>query len=81
MVWGIARDVDAGQHDLAMAVLDQPARLRHHVADRHRARIAAAERDDAEGAAMVAAVLHLQERAGVAGDAVDAMQRGCLAPP
>ena len=60
----IARDVDAGQHDLAIAVLDQPAHLRHHLAHRHRARIAAAERDDAEGAAVVAAVLHLHEARG-----------------
>ena len=30
---------------------------------------------------MVAAVLHLEKRAGVAGDAVDGMQRGLSSPP
>ena len=29
--WRVARDVDAGQHDLAIAVLDQAAHLRDHV--------------------------------------------------
>ena len=72
----VAGDVDAGQHDLAMAALDQEARLRDHIGNRHRSRIAAAERDDAEGAAVVAAILDLQERAGVAGDILEPMKRG-----
>ncbi len=67
----IAGDVDAGQHDLAIAALGEPAHLRHHLVHRHRARIAAAERNDAEGAAVVAAVLHLHEGARAAVDAVD----------
>ena len=70
-VSAIAGDIDAGEHDLAIAARDQPPRLRDHFVHRQRARIAAPERDDAEGAAMVAAVLHLQEGAGVAFDAVD----------
>ena len=32
----IARDVDAGQHDLTVAAVHQPLRLGHHIADRHR---------------------------------------------
>ena len=58
-VGAVARDVDAGEHDLGVAGLDQPAHLRHHLAGRHRARRPAAVGDDAEGAAVVAAVLHL----------------------
>src|SRR6185503_17303866 len=55
--------------------LDQTARLHHRIARQDRARIAATERNNAEGAAMVAAVLDLQEGAGVAFDAAYAMQR------
>ena len=69
-------DVDAGQHHLAEAGLDQGAHLRHHRAHRHAADRAAAERDDAEGAAMVAALLHLHEGAGAAGELGDQMRRG-----
>ena len=72
----VAGDVDAGEHDLAIAVLVQPAHLRDDLAHRHRARIAAAERDDAEGAAMIAAVLDLHEGARVAVDAFDQVKRG-----
>ena len=72
----VARDVDAGEHHLAVAVLDEPAHLRDDLAHRHRARVPAPERDDAEGAAVVAAVLHLHEGARVALDAVDEVQRG-----
>ena len=68
----VAGDVDAGQHDLAIAVARPAgATCATTSSDRHRARIAAAERDDAEGAAVVAAVLHLHEGAGAALDAVD----------
>ena len=75
-VRAIARDVDAGEHHLAVAVLGEAAHLRDHLAHRHRARISAAIRDDAEGAAMIAAVLHLHERARAPFDALDQMQRG-----
>src|SRR3984893_18235368 len=44
-----------------MAVRGQRADLIDHGAHRYRARIAAAVRDDAEGAAVIAAVLHLHE--------------------
>ena len=66
----VVGDIDAGEHQLTMAVRDQAARLRHAVVDRQRARIAAPERNDAERAAMVAAVLHLQEGARMALDNV-----------
>ncbi len=77
-VGAIARDVDAGQHDLAIAVADQPAHVVDHGAHRHRARITAAERDDAEGAAVIAAILHLDESAGMCRKSVDQMRRGFL---
>ena len=57
----IARQIDTGQHDLGMAALDQRADLGHHRAHRHRPRIAAAIGNNAEGTAVIAAVLHLHE--------------------
>ena len=56
-------DVDAGQHRLAKARIMSGESLDHR-AHRHGARRPAPERDDAEGAAMIAAVLHLHEGAG-----------------
>ena len=44
-VRAIAGEIDAGEHDLAIAARDEPAHLRHHLAHRHRARIAAAVRE------------------------------------
>ena len=61
-VGAVGGDVDAGQHDLAIAVAGEPPDLLDHGAHRHRARSAAAIGDDAEGAAVVAAVLHLRRR-------------------
>ena len=66
-VAAVARDVDAGQHDLARAVLDEaaaPARPRRPSARERE--LPRPIRDDAEGAAVVAAVLHLHEGAGAA---------------
>src|SRR6266849_3272037 len=60
-VGAIARQIDPGQHDFGMAALDQRADLIDHRAHRHRTRIAAAIGDDAERAAVIAAVLHLHE--------------------
>ena len=78
-IGAIAGDIDAGQHDLGMAALDQRADLFDHGAHRHRARIAAAIGDDAEGAAMIAAVLHLHEDARQAGlEAFEQMRRHLL---
>src|SRR6478735_2956856 len=60
-IGAVARQIHAGQHDLGVAALDQGADLVDHSAHRHRTRIAAAIGNDAEGTAMVAAVLHLHE--------------------
>ena len=60
-------DVDARQHDLAIAIGDETAHLLDRLAGRHRARIAASEGNDAEGAAMIAAILDLHESAGALG--------------
>ena len=74
-VGAVRGDVDAGQHHLLVPRLDQGANLRHHRADRHAAVGAAAERDDAERAAMVAALLHLHEGPRPAGEFGDQMRR------
>src|SRR4029077_19461059 len=74
----VAGEIDAGEDDLAIAARAQLAHLRHHLAHGHRARIAAAIRDDAEGAAVIAAVLHLHEGARAAFEAVDEMRRRLL---
>ena len=70
----IAGEIDAGENDLAIAARAQPAHLRDRLAHRHRARIAAAIRDDAEGAAVVAAILHLHEGTRAPLEAVDEMR-------
>ena len=54
----VAREIDARQHDLLLAARDKRAGLRDDLIRRRRARRAAAEGNDAEGAAMIAAVLH-----------------------
>ena len=54
----VAGHVHAGQHHLGVAGRRQRAHLVHHRAHRHAAVRPAAERDDAEGAAVVAALLH-----------------------
>jgi hypothetical protein len=60
----IRRDVDAGQHDFVVAVVDQTFDLIDHNAHRHGPGIAAAIGDDAEGAAVIAAVLDLNKGTG-----------------
>src|SRR5262249_40374891 len=55
----IVADVDARQHDLGAAGLDQATHARDHLARGHRAGWAAAIGNNAECAAVVAAVLHL----------------------
>ncbi len=74
----IGGQIHAGQHDLAIAVFGEAAGLRHHFADRNRARRPAAIRNDAEGAAVIAAVLHLHEGPRVPFKAVDQMERGIV---
>ena len=73
-ILAIAGEIDAGEDDFAIAARAQRAHLRNHLAHRHRTRIAAAIGDDAEGAAVVAAVLHLHEGARVTFDAIDEMR-------
>ncbi len=74
-VRAVARDVHSGQHHLAIAALDQATHLGHDLAHRHRARIPPTVRDDAEGATVIAAVLHLDEGAALALDPVDQVRR------
>ncbi|MND29501.1 hypothetical protein D3C80_200100 [compost metagenome] len=62
-VSAIAGRIHPGQHDFAIAAFRQPACLIHHRTHGHRARIAAPVGYDAEGAAMIAAILYLNEGA------------------
>ena len=71
----IGGDIDPGQHDLLIARLHQGAHLCHHGADRNTAAGATAERDDAERAAVVATLLHLDEGARPSGEFGDQMRR------
>ena len=75
-VAAIGAEIDAGQHQLAAAAFDQGAGLGGDLTQRHAAVITAAIGDDAEGAAVVAAVLHLDEGACAALEAGDQMRRG-----
>ena len=59
----VAAEVDPGEHDLAVALLDAAPDLGEHGVGAAAARGAAHERDHAEGAREAAAVLHLDERA------------------
>ena len=74
-IGAVAGHVDAGQHDLAEALADQRLDPLDDQPGRHRAAVPAAVGDDAEGAAMVAAILHLDERARALGEAGDEMRR------
>src|SRR6202008_1429547 len=71
-----AGDVDAGPHHLAVALGGPPTHLLDHLAGGRRARIPAAVGDDAEGAAVVAAVLHLDIGAGAILQPVDQVGGG-----
>jgi hypothetical protein len=78
-VGAIAREIDAGEHELGVPSLDERANLVDHRAHRHRARIAATERNDAEGTAVIAAILHLHEHPRQAGGkAIEEMRRHLL---
>src|SRR6476620_2295947 len=70
----VAGDVDACQHDLGMAGFNQALNLPDDACYRHRPGIASSERNDAERAAMIAAVLHLHEGPGMFFDTVE---QGC----
>ena len=64
-------DVDARDHDLGVARFDEAAHLRHDLAGGNRARGSATVGNDAECAAMVAAVLHLHIGAGPRAETVE----------
>ena len=61
-VGAVSGHVDAGQHDLAIAGGEERTRLGDDLLERHRAARPARIGDYAKGAAMVAALLHLQIR-------------------
>ena len=60
-----------GQNHLVIAAIHQPLDLIHHHARRDRAGIAPAIGDDAEGAAVIAAILHLHIGPGPGAEPVD----------
>ncbi len=60
-VGAISGEIDARQHQLRIARFGQPPRLGDQRTHRHATGIAASERNDAEGAAVIAAVLHLRK--------------------
>ena len=66
----------AGQHDLEIPARHQRAHLLDDRADRYAAVASAPERDHAERAAMVAALLHLHEGPRPAGKLRDQVRRG-----
>ncbi len=72
----IRRDVDARQHDLAAAAVDEPGDLGDDLAGRNRSRRPAPVGDDAERAAMIAPVLHLDVGACPRSEAVDHVMGG-----
>src|SRR5262249_36872699 len=64
-------DIDARKHDFTIPVASEAPYLGNNVFDRKRSRIPAAERNNAERAAMIASILHLDECARPSFDAVD----------
>ena len=74
----IGRNINTGQHHFHMAALNQFPHLIDDAPGRHAAIGAAGKGDDAEGAAMVAALLHLDEGAGAAFQTADQVTGGFL---
>ncbi len=72
----VGGEIDPRKHDLGEALIGQAPCLLDNGSHRHAARVSAAIGDDAERAAMVAAVLYLQERACAAVEAVHELRRG-----
>src|SRR3546814_11287381 len=66
-IGAIARDINAGQHDFPIASIHQRLDIVDHSARGDGAAVAATIRNDTECAAMVAAILHLQQGTGVIG--------------
>src|SRR5947207_15312987 len=69
-------NVHGREHELGIAVGDKTADLLDHLAGGHRARIAPAIRNDAEGAAVITAILNLDKGAGAFGEAVEHVNGG-----
>ena len=74
-VLAVVGDIDPGQHDFAESLGDQRPRLIRDRPQRYRPARAPAEGDDAERAAVIAALLHLEERAGAPFETADQMWR------
>ena len=70
------RQIDAGQHHLVIATVHQSLDLVHHDTGRDRPRIAATVGNDAEGTAVVTAVLDLHIGAATGAKAVDQVAGG-----
>src|SRR4051794_12497666 len=68
-------DVHAGEHDFGIATGDKPPYLFDHLAGGSRTRVATAKRNYAEGAAVIAAILDLNEGTGALGEAVEHVKR------
>ena len=71
----IARQIDPGQHDLAVSCIHQRSDPVYHDTGRHRPALPASEGDGAEGTTVVAPVLHLDERPDMVGERGDEMRR------
>ena len=68
----VVAQVNAGEHDFAIAAIDQPADFVDDVLDRPAGKMRPHVRDDAEAAAQHAAVLHFHVGPMAAAEAADA---------
>ena len=68
-------DIDPGQHDFAAAPINEPFRRREDLAEAGRPVVAATIGDDAEGTAMITALLNLQETARMRAEGVEHVRR------
>ena len=68
----VPAEMDSGEHDLAVSVVQEPLRFVHRIVQGAAGRAAAHVGDDAEGAVEVAAVFHLEKRARVPVESADA---------
>src|SRR3974377_1809463 len=77
-VRAIGREIDARQHDLGKACIDEPARFFNYGSHGNAPRIPAAVGNYAKRAAMIAAVLNLQKGTGAAFETVDELRGSFL---
>ncbi len=75
-VGAVAGEINAGQHDFAVPGIDERGNPVDHRTRRDRTAVPPPERNRAEGATMVAAVLHLDERTHMIGETRGEMRRG-----